>query len=48
MRDSGFATALCYDRQIIQILQQFFVVADWKHDWKMLIRLRLGYGATGG
>jgi hypothetical protein len=32
VRDSWLSTALCYDGQILQVLQQFFVVRDWKND----------------
>ncbi len=32
VRNGGFSPALCYDGKIFQVLQQFFVVGDWKND----------------
>lgn len=31
VRNGGLVPALCYDRQIVQILQHFLVVGDRKH-----------------
>ena len=32
VRNGGLSPALCYDGQIFQVFQQFFVVGDWKND----------------
>jgi hypothetical protein len=32
VRNGGLSPALCYDGQVFQVFQQFFVVGDWKHD----------------
>jgi hypothetical protein len=32
VRNGGLFSALCYDGQVFQVFQQFFVVGDWKND----------------